>query len=83
LTSAPLAGWHGPLACRVVLRLGSHHDAGDVAREAFDLTSDVVYLAGMLSTGASIAVRAASSRIVNAPGDKAEGRAPGRGQRRR
>src|SRR5689334_12493284 len=73
----------GPLACRVVLRLGSHHDAGDVAREAFDLTSDVVYLAGMLSTGASIAVRAASSRIVNAPGDKAEGRAPGRGQRRR
>jgi hypothetical protein len=43
------------LACRVVPRLGSRHDAGDVAREAFGLTSDVAYLAGMLSTGASIA----------------------------
>ena len=41
MTSAPLAGWHAPLACRVVLRLGSHHDAGAAVREAFGLTSDV------------------------------------------
>ena len=67
LASAPLADWHCPLACRVVLRLGSHHDAGDVAREAFGLTSDAAYLAGMLSTGASIAVWTASSRMGNAP----------------
>jgi hypothetical protein len=78
LTSAPLADWHGPLACRVARRLGSHHDAGDVAREAFCLTSDVAYLAGMLTTdvaylagmlttGASIAVWTASSRMGNAP----------------
>jgi hypothetical protein len=53
-----------------VLRLGSHHDAGDVAQEAFVLASDVAYLAGMLSTGASIAVWTASSRMGNAPGDK-------------
>jgi hypothetical protein len=72
LTSAPLAGWHGPLACRVVLRLGTRHDAGAAAREAFGLTSDVAYLAGMLSTGASIAVWTASSRMGNAPGDKAD-----------
>lgn len=72
LTSAPLADCHGLLACRVVLRLGSHHEAGDVAREAFGLTSDVVYLAGMLATGASIAVWTASSQMGNAPGDKAD-----------
>jgi hypothetical protein len=72
LTSAPLADWHGPLACRVVLRLGSHHDAGAAAREAFGLTGDVAYLAGMLSTGAGIAVWTASSRMGNASGDKAD-----------
>jgi hypothetical protein len=37
LTSAPLAGGHGPLACRVVLRPGSHHDAGAASGEAFGL----------------------------------------------
>lgn len=71
LTSAPLADWHGALACRVVLRLGSDHGAGAAAREALGLTSDVAYLAGMLFTGASIAVWTASSRMGNAPGDKA------------
>jgi hypothetical protein len=40
--------------------------------EAFGLASDVAYLAGMLSTGASIAVWTASSRMGNAPGDKAD-----------
>lgn len=36
------------------------------------ITSDVAYLAGMLSIGASIAAWTASSRMENAPGDKAD-----------
>jgi hypothetical protein len=36
------------------------------------ITSDVAYLAGVLSIGASIAAWAASSRLENAPGDKAD-----------
>ena len=36
------------------------------------VTSDVAYLAGMLSIGASIAAWSLSSRMENAPGDKAD-----------
>ena len=36
------------------------------------ITSDVAYLAGLLSIGASMAAWTASSRMENAPGDKAD-----------
>ena len=36
------------------------------------ITSDVAYLAGMLSIGASVAAWTVSSRMENAPGDKAD-----------
>jgi hypothetical protein len=36
------------------------------------VTSDVVYLAGVLSIGASIAAWTASSRLENAPGEEAD-----------
>ena len=36
------------------------------------ITSDVSYLAGMLSIGASIAAWTLSSRMENAPGEKAD-----------
>ena len=36
------------------------------------ITSDVAYLAGMLSIGASIAAWTLSSRMENAPGEKAD-----------
>ena len=36
------------------------------------ITSDVAYLAGMLSIGASIAAWSLSSRMENAPGEKAD-----------
>jgi hypothetical protein len=36
------------------------------------ITSDVAYLAGVLSIGASIAAWTASSRMENAPGEKAD-----------
>ncbi len=35
------------------------------------ITSDVAYLAGMLSIGASVAAWTLSSRMENAPGEKA------------
>jgi hypothetical protein len=36
------------------------------------ITSDVAYLAGMASIGASIAAWSLSARMENAPGDKAD-----------
>jgi hypothetical protein len=54
----------------------SHHHERNHAMikilRSLGVTSDVAYLAGILSIGASIAAWTASSRMENAPGDKAD-----------
>jgi hypothetical protein len=58
---------------RVQNRTGLRSDRGHKFLGGLGITSDVVYLAGMLSIGASIAAWIAFSRMEPVPGEKAAG----------